>query len=61
MPLYEYVSKAGKKIEKILPIDPPDFLTVEGEVFKRAPSKAAFILKGNGWAKTGYSGSTPRG
>lgn len=60
MPIYEYsCEKCGKKFErwsrKIRESDWVEICPHDGGTGHRVISPAAFVLKGPGWAKDGYS------
>ena len=71
MPTYSYeCRKCGTISEYQCPVDDRDNLSIEcdscdnfgkDESFKRILSATQFHLKGSGWSKDGYQGTTKQG
>jgi len=56
MPIYDWIcEKCGLKCELISMVDEKKKCRKCGNVMKRLPTQATFILKGDGWAKDGYA------
>ena len=55
MPVYEYkCEECGKRIEKLSRFNEPPPTCCEDKM-KKLVSRTSFTLKGDGWAKDGYS------